>query len=48
MEEQQNAPLRVLAGLPMYNEKRRSTVITNVKEHIEQVICVDDSSSDSS
>ena len=49
MEDRQNAPLRVLAGLPMYNEEETiGTVITNVKEHVDHVICVDDGSSDSS
>ncbi len=49
MEDEQNTPLRVLVGLPMYNEEETiGTVITNVKEHVEEVICVDDGSSDSS
>ena len=41
--------LRVVAGLPMYNEEETiGTVITNVLEHVDEVICVDDGSSDSS
>ena len=40
--------LRVIAGLPMYNEEETiGTVITNVLEHVDEVICVDDGSSDS-
>ena len=47
MEEGQNAPLRIFAGLPMYNEEETiGTVITNVVEHVDTVICVDDGSSD--
>ena len=49
MEGEQNATLRVFAGLPVYNEEETiGTVITNVKEHVDHVICVDDGSSDSS
>jgi len=41
--------LRVIAGLPIYNEEETiGTVITNVLEHVNEVICVDDGSSDSS
>ncbi len=41
--------LRVVAGLPMYNEEETvGTVITNVFDHVNEVICVDDGSSDSS
>ena len=41
--------LRVIAGLPIYNEEETiGTVITNVLEHVDEVICVDDGSSDSS
>ena len=49
MEGEENTPLRIFAGLPVYNEEETiGTVITNVKEHVDQVICVDDGSSDSS
>ena len=41
--------MKVIAGLPMYNEEETiGTVIVNVLEHVGQVICVDDGSSDSS
>ncbi len=49
MEETSEKPLRIIAGLPMYNEEETiGTVITNVLEYVDQVICVDDGSSDSS
>ena len=49
MEEATGESLRIVAGLPMYNEEETiGTVITNVSEHVNQVICVDDGSSDSS
>ena len=49
MEEATGESLRILAGLPKYNEEETiGTVITNVREHVNQVICVDDGSSDSS
>ena len=42
-------PLRVVAGMPMYNEEETiGTVVTKVLRHVDQVICVDDGSSDSS
>ena len=48
MEETSEKPLRIIAGLPMYNEEETiGTVITNVLEYVDQVICVDDGSSDS-
>lgn len=49
METGQNAPLRIIAGLPMYNEAETiGTVVTKVREYVDEVICVDDGSSDSS
>ena len=49
MEKADGQPLRIVAGLPMYNEEETiGTVITNVLEHVDEVICVDDGSSDSS
>ena len=49
MEMANGQPLRIVAGLPMYNEEETiGTVITNVPEHVNEVICVDDGSSDSS
>ena len=49
MEMANGQSLRIVAGLPMYNEEETiGTVITNVLEHVEEVICVDDGSSDSS
>ena len=49
MEEGSNRQFRIVAGLPMYNEEETiGTVIVNVLEHVDEVICVDDGSSDSS
>ena len=49
METGQNAPLRIIAGLPMYNEAETiGTVVTKVRDYVDEVICVDDGSSDSS
>jgi len=49
METGQNVPLRIIAGLPMYNEEETiGTVVTKVLDYVDEVICVDDGSSDSS
>ena len=49
METGQDAPLRIIAGLPMYNEEETiGTVVTKVLDYVDEVICVDDGSSDSS
>ena len=49
METGRNAPLRIVAGLPMYNEEETiGTVVTKVLNYVDEVICVDDGSSDSS
>ena len=49
MEEALDTPLRIIAGLPMYNEEETiGTVVTKVRDYIDEVICVDDGSSDSS
>lgn len=49
MEEVPAKPLRIVAGLPVYNEEETiGTVVTNVLEYVDDVICVDDGSSDSS
>ena len=49
METDQDAPLRIIAGLPMYNEEETiGTVVTKVLDYVDEVICVDDGSSDSS
>ncbi|MDP6869365.1 MAG: glycosyltransferase family 2 protein [Candidatus Poseidoniaceae archaeon] len=49
MENAAQPRIRVVAGLPMYNEEETiGTVITKVLEHVDEVICVDDGSSDSS
>ena len=49
MEEARDKPLFIVAGLPMYNEEETiGSVITNVIDHVDKVICVDDGSSDSS
>ena len=40
---------KIVAGLPMYNEEETiGSVVTQVKRHVDSVICVDDGSSDSS
>jgi len=40
---------RIIAGLPIYNEEETiGTVVTKVLDYVDQVICVDDGSSDSS
>ncbi len=40
--------LRIVAGLPMYNEEETiGTVISKVLDYVDDVICVDDGSSDS-
>ena len=44
-----DAPLKVVAGMPMYNEEETiGTVVTQAMDHVDHVICVDDGSSDSS
>ena len=49
MEIGQDAPLRIIAGLPMYNEEETiGTVVTKTLDYVDEVICVDDGSSDSS
>lgn len=49
MEEVPAKPLRIVAGLPMYNEEETiGTVVTNVLDYVDDVVCVDDGSSDSS
>ena len=42
-------PPRVVAGMPMYNEEETiGTVVTMALRHVDEVICIDDGSSDSS
>jgi len=49
MEKESETPLRIVAGLPMYNEEETiGTVVTRVLDYVDDVICVDDGSSDSS
>ena len=49
METPSEAPVRIIAGLPMYNEEETiGTIVTKVLEYVDEVICVDDGSSDSS
>lgn len=49
MDEVVNSSLKIVAGLPMYNEEETiGTVVTQVKDFVDHVICVDDGSSDSS
>ncbi len=44
-----DAPLTVVAGMPMYNEEETiGTVVTQAMDYVDHVICVDDGSSDSS
>jgi len=47
MENASSDKIRIVAGLPMYNEEETiGTVITKVLEYVDAVICVDDGSSD--
>ena len=40
---------KIVAGLPMYNEEETiGTVVTKVRDYVDEIICVDDGSSDSS
>ena len=40
-------PPRVVAGMPMYNEEETiGTVVTMALRHVDEVICIDDGSSD--
>ena len=49
MEEVPAKPLRIVAGLPMYNEEETiGTVVTLALKYADAVVCVDDGSSDSS
>ena len=49
METPSEAPMRIIAGLPMYNEEETiGTIVTKVLDYVDEVICVDDGSSDSS
>ena len=42
-------PPRIVAGMPMYNEEETiGTVVTMALRHVDEVICIDDGSSDSS
>ena len=42
-------PPRIVAGMPMYNEEETiGTVVTRALRHVDEVICIDDGSSDSS
>ena len=41
--------MRIIAGLPMYNEEETiGTIVTKVLDYVDEVVCVDDGSSDSS
>ena len=47
-EENGKTPF-IIAGMPMYNEEETiGTVVTMVSRYVDQVICVDDGSSDAS
>ena len=49
MDTPSEAPMRIIAGLPMYNEEETiGTIVTKVLDYVDDVICVDDGSSDSS
>jgi glycosyltransferase involved in cell wall biosynthesis len=48
MENTTGDEFTILAGLPMYNEEETiGTIVLQVSEHVDKVICVDDGSSDS-
>ena len=43
-----SAPVRTLVGLPMFNEEETvASVVVRCLEHVNDVLCVDDGSSDS-
>lgn len=49
MQNGLNGGYSIIAGLPMYNEEETiGTVVTMTKDFVDEVICVDDGSSDSS
>ena len=49
METSSDTPMRIIAGLPMYNEEETiGTIVTKVLDYVDEVVCVDDGSSDSS
>ena len=49
MQNAQNGGYSIIAGLPMYNEEETiGTVVTMTKDFVDEVVCVDDGSSDSS
>ena len=48
MEEEPVKQFKIVAGLPMYNEEETiGTVVTKVRDYVDEIICVDDGSSDS-
>lgn len=49
MQNALNGGFSIIAGLPMYNEEETiGTVVTMTKDFVDEVVCVDDGSSDSS
>ena len=49
MQNPLNGGYSIIAGLPMYNEEETiGTVVTMTKDFVDEVVCVDDGSSDSS
>lgn len=49
MQNALNGGYSIIAGLPMYNEEETiGTVVTMTKDFVDEVVCVDDGSSDSS
>jgi len=51
MDSEKQAPLcpLIVAGMPMFNEEETiGTVVTKALQHVDQVICIDDGSSDAS
>ena len=48
MEEEPVRQFKIVAGLPMYNEEETiGTVVTKVRDYVDEIVCVDDGSSDS-
>ena len=49
MPSSRSAPLRTLVGLPMFNEEETvASVVVRCLDHVTDVLCVDDGSSDAS
>ena len=49
MPSSRSAPVRTLVGLPMFNEEETvASVVVRCLDHVTDVLCVDDGSSDAS